>query len=315
MGYFIAPLQILKQGSSSLGLTIEGGSDTPLSCVFIKAILPGSPAARSGKLRVGDQILLVNGECVVGVPHAAALNTLRQTPPLFDVVVSRQKKDDRPTQPGKTVDDTTSEQPEFVSVSVRPTGLPGYNEAPPDEHPLPIMSTFSPPPPVLHDEPPLPSLPTSSLPVEKPEKLHEVPSLPSEPPPLPPPPEEEPVGDAGPPVMSVIGETPSPEPSQPTSPTKPTVPPKPTIPDTLDTRPKSPTERTENRANSDYDKAKEDEELITVKLSKLGGPLGIAIAGGCETNIKAVVVEQLVSPPRLVIVSVSCIIGEESGDG
>ena len=283
---FMALVQVLKQGSSSLGLTIEGGSDTPLLCIFIKAIVPGSPAARSGKLRVGDQILTVNGECVVGITHAAALNILRQTPPLFDVVVSRQRKDDRPTQPDKTGDDMMSEQPQFVSVSVKPMELPESIAVTEDDLSLPAMTTFSPPPEALEDKAPLPyaSFPTSPPPISDPTLTQLTPSLPPQHPP-PPQPSDEPDGGAVVPTLSMNGSTPSPEPSQPA------VTNQRTVTDVRDTVHKDSAERTENQARPNYNTAKEDEELITVNLSKQGGPLGITIAGGSDTNIKAILVD------------------------
>jgi C-terminal processing protease CtpA/Prc len=355
----IITVQVLKQGSSSVGLSIEGGSDTPLLCVFIKAIIPGSPAAKSGKFQEGDQILTVNGECVVGITHTAALNILRQTPPLFDVVVSRQRKDDRPTQP-KVTDDTKSEELQFVSVKLEPK-LPISVAVSEDDLSLPVMTTFSPPPEAVNDvKLPCPSLPVSPPPISDPKQALEnvepkelpistavseddlylpvmttfsvpseavndkspLPSLrvspplisdptstqlspsspPQRPPVLLPPP---PVPDEGvvASTFSMNGQSPLPEPSQPELGSQPTV----AHVQVKDSSHKDAGNNTENQAQFDSNAVKEDEELITVKLSKQGGPLGITIAGGSDTNIKAILVYSFTFLLCIVIVHVTAI--------
>ena len=264
---------MLKKGSSILGLTIEGGSDTPLSCIYIKSISPGSPAAQCGNLRVGDQILMVNDECLVGITNAAALNILRQTPPLFDVVVSRQKKDTGASQ-AAIADDDASRQPQFVSVSVASPDLPMSDSASSENL---AFTTFSPPPeefPHLHS---LPTSPTSPPPDSTSEnfKPTDAPVLPNYPPPLDSP--LKPMEDVAPRVDSVNGIVSESMVSAP-------------VPDEVKEGASSLVDQTDNQVKSDYDEAKEDEELLTIKLSKQGGPLGIMLAGGSDTDINAVLV-------------------------
>lgn len=71
---------------------IIGGLDTPLGMLYIKHIQPGTPADNCQRLRVGDQLLQVNDECLVGVTHAHALEVLKQTPPLVKLTVARTKE-------------------------------------------------------------------------------------------------------------------------------------------------------------------------------------------------------------------------------
>ncbi|XP_062525016.1 protein lap4 isoform X12 [Bombyx mori] len=87
--HFVAPLIIedvtlLKEGGS-LGFSIIGGTDH--SCVpfggkepgiFISHVVPGGVAARSGKLRMGDRLLKVNGNDLAGVTHRDAVQLLLQ---------------------------------------------------------------------------------------------------------------------------------------------------------------------------------------------------------------------------------------------
>lgn len=79
----------------SLGIRIEGGSDTTRQCVYVKRIAVNSAAAHSGKLRKGDQLLDVEGQCMVGITHGEAMNILLDhvSGPLH-MVIARQKQDD-----------------------------------------------------------------------------------------------------------------------------------------------------------------------------------------------------------------------------
>lgn len=40
-----------------------------MSGVYVKSVVPGSPAAQSQKLRTGDRILAVNGVSLVGLEY------------------------------------------------------------------------------------------------------------------------------------------------------------------------------------------------------------------------------------------------------
>lgn len=90
----IQSLQLLKE-EKSIGLMIVGGLDTPLGMLYVKDIQPDTPAAKCRRLRVGDQLLQVNDECLVGVTHTDALDILKNTPPLVKLTIAR-KKDRKP---------------------------------------------------------------------------------------------------------------------------------------------------------------------------------------------------------------------------
>ncbi|XP_063893848.1 protein lap4 isoform X2 [Helicoverpa armigera] len=85
----VAPLiiedVILVKEGGSLGFSIIGGTDH--SCVpfggkepgiFISHVVPGGVAARSGKLRMGDRLLKVNGVELTGATHRDAVQLLLQ---------------------------------------------------------------------------------------------------------------------------------------------------------------------------------------------------------------------------------------------
>ncbi|XP_013173855.1 PREDICTED: protein lap4-like isoform X4 [Papilio xuthus] len=96
--HLVAPLIIedvtlLKEGGS-LGFSIIGGTDH--SCVpfggkepgiFISHVVPGGVAARSGKLRMGDRLLKVNGKELTGATHREAVQLLLQPGPTLALTV------------------------------------------------------------------------------------------------------------------------------------------------------------------------------------------------------------------------------------
>nr|XP_029711884.1 protein lap4-like isoform X22 [Aedes albopictus] len=74
---------VLPKDQGSLGFSIIGGTDhscTPFGAhepgIFISHIVPGGIAALSGKLRMGDRILKVNGTDVTGATHQEAVMEL-----------------------------------------------------------------------------------------------------------------------------------------------------------------------------------------------------------------------------------------------
>ncbi|XP_069782631.1 tyrosine-protein phosphatase non-receptor type 13 isoform X3 [Narcine bancroftii] len=76
-----------KPPSGGLGFSLVGGE----SGVFVKSIHPGGTAALDGRLQVGDQLLQVNGESVVGFSHSDAVTAVRRTKGLVILTISRVK--------------------------------------------------------------------------------------------------------------------------------------------------------------------------------------------------------------------------------
>ncbi|XP_049827592.1 protein lap4 isoform X14 [Schistocerca gregaria] len=74
---------VLHKEGGSLGFSIIGGTDhscTPFGAtepgIFISHLVPGGIAAQSGKLRMGDRILKVNGEDITKYTHKEAVMAL-----------------------------------------------------------------------------------------------------------------------------------------------------------------------------------------------------------------------------------------------
>ncbi|XP_032822123.2 multiple PDZ domain protein-like isoform X1 [Petromyzon marinus] len=78
----IRTVELTKDPNDSLGISIAGGMGSPLGDVpvFIAMIQADGIAARTQKLKVGDQLISVNGEAVHGLTHAQVVELLKKSP-------------------------------------------------------------------------------------------------------------------------------------------------------------------------------------------------------------------------------------------
>lgn len=74
------PSQLLleKQKGEILGVVIvESGWGSILPTVILANMMNGGPAARSGKLSIGDQIMSINNTSLVGLPLATCQGIIK----------------------------------------------------------------------------------------------------------------------------------------------------------------------------------------------------------------------------------------------
>lgn len=78
----------LETQGGPLGLTLAGSEDLNKP-ITISALIEGGVAQQSGKLRVGDVIVAINGETVQGVPLTTATKLLQRYESFVELKISR----------------------------------------------------------------------------------------------------------------------------------------------------------------------------------------------------------------------------------
>lgn len=91
----------LVKAGAGLGFSLEGGKDSPLGDrpLTVKKIFSGGAASKSETLRVGDQILSVNGCDVTSMSRIEAWNLMKKLPDGNVTLVIRQQIASSPTTP------------------------------------------------------------------------------------------------------------------------------------------------------------------------------------------------------------------------
>ncbi|NWJ05691.1 RADIL protein, partial [Crypturellus undulatus] len=69
----------LERGPLGLGMGLIDGLHTPLCSpgIYIRTLVPASPAAADGRLSLGDRILAVNGTSLIGADYQSAVDLIR----------------------------------------------------------------------------------------------------------------------------------------------------------------------------------------------------------------------------------------------
>ncbi len=77
-GMCLCQVYIEKQKGEILGVVIvESGWGSILPTVIIASLMHGGPAAKSGRLNIGDQIMTVNGTSLVGLPLSTCQSIIK----------------------------------------------------------------------------------------------------------------------------------------------------------------------------------------------------------------------------------------------
>ncbi|XP_059180894.1 ras-associating and dilute domain-containing protein-like [Centropristis striata] len=81
----------LERGERGLGLALVDTNDTSLRVkgIFIRAVVPDSPAARCGKLATGDRILAVNGVSLLGLDYQSGKELIQSSGTRLRLLVAR----------------------------------------------------------------------------------------------------------------------------------------------------------------------------------------------------------------------------------
>ncbi|KAL4240657.1 Protein tyrosine phosphatase [Mactra antiquata] len=84
-------IDIQKPKSGGLGISLVTAETQNQTGVFIRTITPGGVAEVDGRLEIGDKILQINGESLIGMNHNKAAAILRKYQGKLSLTVSRNK--------------------------------------------------------------------------------------------------------------------------------------------------------------------------------------------------------------------------------
>ncbi|KAM4607763.1 PDZ domain-containing protein 2 isoform 2-T2 [Polymixia lowei] len=110
----------MVKGQEGLGIQITGGRGSKRSPhgIIIAHVEEGGATQRDGRLRAGDELLMINGQSLVGLSHQEAVAILRSTAGLVQLVVaSRESEVDFQRYPSTSLPDLVS----TCSVSSSPS--------------------------------------------------------------------------------------------------------------------------------------------------------------------------------------------------
>uniref|UniRef100_A0A6A7FVI1 Membrane-associated guanylate kinase, WW and PDZ domain-containing protein 3 n=1 Tax=Hirondellea gigas TaxID=1518452 RepID=A0A6A7FVI1_9CRUS len=158
----------LERGARGFGFSIRGGREFQNMPLFVLRIAEGGPADHDTKLKVGDQLIEINGQSTKGMTHADAIELIKQSTDTVSLVVKRGGKIPHhlgdPLNPGNVVSPVGPPPPNtnIRSTATLPPPSPSQNPAyplPPAPHQYPPNSTTYPPQssaPHHHTQPPPP---------------------------------------------------------------------------------------------------------------------------------------------------------------
>lgn len=71
-------MKVVKQKGEPLGIVlVESGWGSMLPTVVLANLMPSGPAARTGRLNIGDQFMSIDGNSLVGLPLSICQNYVK----------------------------------------------------------------------------------------------------------------------------------------------------------------------------------------------------------------------------------------------
>ncbi|XP_055087970.1 membrane-associated guanylate kinase, WW and PDZ domain-containing protein 2a isoform X4 [Periophthalmus magnuspinnatus] len=126
----------------------------------IGRIIEGSPADRSGKLKVGDRILAVNSQSIVNMPHAEIVKLIKDAGLTVTLrIIPQEEISNPPSAP-------SSEKESPLAQQHSPATQPNTTTTPTTQQPTPGSESVSQSTPVPHQSPVRPAPPPQSYPHE-----------------------------------------------------------------------------------------------------------------------------------------------------
>ncbi|XP_061600532.1 tyrosine-protein phosphatase non-receptor type 13 [Cololabis saira] len=117
----------LRKSSGSLGISVTGGINTNVRYggIYIKSLVPGGAAEQDGRIQTGDRLLEVDGSNLRGVTHKQAVECLKRTGEVVNLLLEREPTiilEPRPDSPCPAlVHSSSCIQPPRTEVSMETT--------------------------------------------------------------------------------------------------------------------------------------------------------------------------------------------------
>ncbi|KAJ8418163.1 hypothetical protein AAFF_G00138720 [Aldrovandia affinis] len=82
----------LRKANGSLGISVTGGVNTSVRYggIYIKSLVPRGAAEQDGRIQIGDRLLEVDGDNLRGVTHKQAVECLKRTGEVVNLVLERE---------------------------------------------------------------------------------------------------------------------------------------------------------------------------------------------------------------------------------
>jgi glutamate receptor-interacting protein len=109
---------VLKPNGGPLGITLAGNEDGQ-KAIVISAVIDGGIAAQSGQIVVGDILMAINNESVIGLPLSNAKKLLQAQSETVELKLSRPNT----TSLLSVIDKIPHPQPLYAEVQRRPNNL------------------------------------------------------------------------------------------------------------------------------------------------------------------------------------------------
>lgn len=112
----------LQRGpTGGLGVSVAGGKDNPhvveSTGIFVTKLIPDTPASLDGRLRLGDQIISVNGTDLEDVTHYDAVQTLKYSGKDVELVI-RSRREATSLENGRVLDITLVKNDRGLGFSI-----------------------------------------------------------------------------------------------------------------------------------------------------------------------------------------------------
>ncbi|KAM9463344.1 PDZ domain-containing protein 2-like [Salvelinus alpinus] len=115
----------MVKGQEGLGIQITGGRGSKRSPhgIIIAHVEEGGATQRDGRLKAGDELLMINGQSLVGLSHSEAVDILRSTAGLVQLVVASREESEVDFQryPSTSLPDLVSTCASSSSSSASPS--------------------------------------------------------------------------------------------------------------------------------------------------------------------------------------------------